>query len=83
MAFKRRINPLEGRGMIKEEYLYSSCKILNPKHQILNKFQYLNSKFKTNISLKKKAFLIFEFWYLVLFRISDLELRISHLNKEG
>ena len=25
-------------------------KILNPKHQTLNKFQYLNSKFKTNLS---------------------------------
>jgi len=69
--------------MIKEEYLYSSWKILNPKHQILNKFQYLNSKFKTNTSLKKKAFLIFEFWYLVLFRISNLGFRISYLNKEA
>jgi len=26
-------------------------KILNPKHQILNKSKYLNSNFKTNLSL--------------------------------
>jgi len=59
-------------------------KILNPKHQILNKFKYLSAKFKTNHSLKKKIFfceakslfLSFGFWYLILFSISDLEFRI-------
>ena len=96
MAFKRRIDLLEGRGMTTAELLHSCWEILNSKHQISpyracgvvgrahgNKFQYLNPKFKTNIFLKKKAFLIFEFWYLILFRISDLGLRILHLNKEG
>ncbi len=34
--------------------LSKEWKILNPKHQILNKFKYLNAKFKTNLSLKKK-----------------------------
>jgi len=44
--------------------------ILNPKHQILNKSKYLNSKFKTFM------FLSLEFRYLVLFSISNLEFRI-------
>ena len=37
-------------------------KIPNPKHQILNKFEYLNSKFKTNLSKKsftKEGFAVF------------------------
>ena len=52
--------------------------ILNPKHQILNKFEYLNSKFKTNLyrEMNTSLFLSFRFWYLVLFMISDLEFMI-------
>ncbi len=54
-------------------------KILNPKHQILNKSKYLSSNFKTNHSLtekQKSLFLSFGFWYLILFSISSLVLRI-------
>jgi hypothetical protein len=51
-------------------------KILNPKHQILNKFKYLKSKYKT-IS----CFCHCSFGNLGLFRISDLELRIYIIHK--
>ncbi len=50
--------------------LNKKWKILNPKHQTLNKSKYLNPKRKTFL------FLSFEFWYCVLFSISDLEFRI-------
>jgi len=76
--------------------MLSKWKILNPKHRglcprprkprkglILNKFKCLNSKIKTNLSLKEKIFfcearslfLSFGFWILVLFSISGLEFR--------
>ena len=56
--------------------------ILNPKHQILNKFKFLNQKFKTNLSkgsFTKERFRCFCHWNfgnLGLFRISNFEFGI-------
>ena len=55
-------------------------KILNHKHQILNKFEYLNPKFKTNLSKESftkervRSFCHWDFgiWYCLVFRISSL-----------
>ena len=64
--------------------MYSARKILNPKHQILNKFKYLNSKFKTNLSKESftkerfRRFCHWNFGNLVLFRISDFEFEILY-----
>jgi len=63
-------------------------KIPNPKHQIPNKFEYQNSKFKTNLSLRKvyqrtlRSFCHWNFGNLVLFRISDLGFRI-YMDSQG
>ena len=51
-------------------------KILNPKHQILNKSEYLNPKFKTNLYKERsRVFCHWDFgiWYCLGFRISSLE----------
>ena len=59
--------------------LNKRLKILNPKHQILNKSKYLNLKLKTNLSKEsftKERFVVFVIWVLVLFSISNLEFRI-------
>ena len=69
--------------------MFSSWKILNPKHQISpyracgvvgrahgNKFKYLNPKFKIFM------FWSFGFWYLVLFRVSDLKFRIFQVGSD-
>ena len=69
--------------------LNKEWKILNPKHQILNKFKCLNSKFKTNLSKEsftKERFAVFVIgilviWYCLGFRISNLGF-ISLLNKQ-
>ena len=61
-------------------------KILNPKHQILNKFKCLNSKIKTNLSKDKERFRCFCHWIfgnLVLFRISDSEFGICIVHRGG
>ncbi len=62
-------------------------KILNPKHEILNKFEYLNPKFKTNLSKESftkerfRRFCHWNFGNLILFSVSDLVFRISIAHK--
>lgn len=63
-------------------------KITNPKHQIPNKFEYQNSKFKTTLSKESftkerfRSFCHWNFGNLVLFRISDLGFRI-YMDPQG
>ncbi len=50
-------------------------KILNSKHQILNKSEYLNPKFKTNLYKERFAVFVIRIlviWYCLGFRISSL-----------
>ena len=69
--------------------LNKEWKILNHKHQNLNKFKYLHSKFKTNLSKQifiKERFAVFVIGILVIgyclgFRIPNLGF-ISLLNKQ-